>query len=385
VKILALVSAIDLAEPPRGTLFWWQLFKNLSELGVEILVAPFLGRSIESPWWRCVPNPAYRVADAAYSSIKSLQSKGFSAKAEKIYRSFHVDNFASQLLTKEWMKGIARTLNKERNIDVILALSIPIKPLEGVFKQIRHNHGRKIIYIEIDMPEVLPEYNTFGYSYFTNADLSIFDGFLSNSEGTKKAVEERGATKVGALHFAIDPEIYKPYLTNKNIDILFSGAGTRGRAEWIKKMIINPASQSTLRFGVSGVWNTLLPPNVKKYGLVPFNSWLKLNCSSNITLDISRLGHRIVPGTSTYRLFELCGLGCPVVTNKREGIEKWYDPRKEVYALSEDENPLEVYETLLSDKEALNEMGENARRRTLKQHTCRHRAMELISYLRNTI
>ena len=383
MKILALVSAIDLAEPPRATLFWWQLFKNMSAIGVEVIVVPFIGRDVESPWWTCYPNPAYQTAKLAYKTIKRSKKRSANVTSKSFAEKVHADIAVGNLISGKWEKNVEKILKKEINIDIVIAFSIPIKPLERLFRLIKQR-GQTLIYYEADMPEVLPEYNTFGYSYYKKADLSMFDGFLSNSEGVAENLQSMGARNVGTLHYAVDPEFYSVQNSAKKVDVLFSGAGSTGRGDLLNKMIIGPSSQSSLHFGVSGVWKSELPKNITQFGFVPFRGWLRLNSSSHITLDVARRGHADVEGTSTYRLFELCGLGCTVVTNKRKGIEKWYEPRKEIYVLEEDENPLEVYEQLLSDKEALLRMGSLAHERTLKNHTCMHRALELTNYV-NTL
>jgi spore maturation protein CgeB len=188
---------------------------------------------------------------------------------------------------------------------------------------------------------------------------------------------------VSTLHFAIDPQIYKPYNTPKNIDILFSGgAGSRGRENMIRKMILNPAKHSELRFAVSGNWKIKLSSDIIQFGYLPFRQWLRLNCSSKINLNIIREVRSSIFGTSTYRLFELCGLGCTVITNKQEGIEKWYIPNKEILVLN-DEDPLKLYNYFISDKERLKKIGKAAREKTLRKHTCMHRAKELINYVKS--
>ncbi|MFL6038148.1 MAG: hypothetical protein ACJ74B_05900, partial [Gaiellaceae bacterium] len=58
-KILAVASATDLDFRYGCTPAWWQLWKGLYEEGVELVVAPYRGRPVESPWWRTAPNPTY--------------------------------------------------------------------------------------------------------------------------------------------------------------------------------------------------------------------------------------------------------------------------------------------------------------------------------------
>ena len=381
MKILTLVSAIDLIEPLGGTIFWWQLLKALSDLGVEIVVVPFIGKSIKSPWWECYPNPALYTSKLAHLTVKKFNQKKKIKRFVNISKKIDFDLSIGKIIQKKWMKQFDYILKKEHPIDAVMILTLPIRPMNDFFNVLKKEYGLKLIYIEADMPEVLSQYNTLGYDYYSGIDLSIFDGFLSNSEGVSKTLKQMGAKNVGVLDFAVDPKIYRPYQSEKRVDVLFSGAYSSGRENMIKNMIFDPAHQSNLRFGLSGMWIDKIPNKVHNFGFVPFHEWLQLICGSNINLNISRRGHANVYGTSTYRLFELCSLGCSVVTNKLKGIEKWYVPGKEVIVLSENEDPLKVYNYLLSDKENLAEIGILARERTLKNHTCLHRAKQLMNYV----
>ena len=58
-KILAVASAVDLDFRYGCTPAWWQLWKGLYEAGADLIVTPYRGRAVESPWWRTAPNPAY--------------------------------------------------------------------------------------------------------------------------------------------------------------------------------------------------------------------------------------------------------------------------------------------------------------------------------------
>jgi hypothetical protein len=63
-KILAVASAIDLDFRYGCTPAWWQLWKGLYEVGVDLVVTPYRGRPVESPWWRVASNPTYREGES---------------------------------------------------------------------------------------------------------------------------------------------------------------------------------------------------------------------------------------------------------------------------------------------------------------------------------
>ena len=58
-RILAVVSAVDLDHRYGCTPAWWQLWKGLYEADVDLIVTPYRGRAVESPWWRVEENPCY--------------------------------------------------------------------------------------------------------------------------------------------------------------------------------------------------------------------------------------------------------------------------------------------------------------------------------------
>ena len=56
-KLLCIASAVDLDFRYGCTPAWWQLWKGLHEEGAELVVAPYRGRPIETPWWRAAAEP----------------------------------------------------------------------------------------------------------------------------------------------------------------------------------------------------------------------------------------------------------------------------------------------------------------------------------------
>src|SRR5829696_4573464 len=58
MKLLFVVSSLDLTQPFSATPAWWQLMKGLYEVGVDVIATPYQGPAIESLWWRAEPNPA---------------------------------------------------------------------------------------------------------------------------------------------------------------------------------------------------------------------------------------------------------------------------------------------------------------------------------------
>ena len=68
-RLLAVASAVDLDFRYGCTPAWWQLWKGLYEAGADLIVTPYRGRPVESPWWRVAPNPTYREGET-YATLR---------------------------------------------------------------------------------------------------------------------------------------------------------------------------------------------------------------------------------------------------------------------------------------------------------------------------
>ena len=72
--ILAVASAVDLDFRYGCTPAWWQLWKGLYEAGVDLVVTPYRGRPVESPWWRVAPNPTY-IEGESYQAVRNVVAR----------------------------------------------------------------------------------------------------------------------------------------------------------------------------------------------------------------------------------------------------------------------------------------------------------------------
>ena len=73
-KLLAVASAVDLDFRYGCTPAWWQLWKGMYEAGVDLVVTPYRGRPVESPWWRVAPNPTYREGES-YQKVRDVLAR----------------------------------------------------------------------------------------------------------------------------------------------------------------------------------------------------------------------------------------------------------------------------------------------------------------------
>ncbi len=380
MKLLMAVSAIDLSEKPQATKAWWFLFRALSEKGHELVVLPFLGRPVESPWWKSLDNPSRLISSILYSGwrgrSKSAHTKAFYAKHYK--RIIFLPRF---ITSRRWRESIDKAVAKEGPFDVALFFSVPLNLLSDIPAHLRERFGVPSVYYEADMPSILPAYGGIHFSYYYGADLSQFDGFLSGSEGVEETIVKMGARNVSTLHWAADPKVLSPVSTEKDTDVFFTGGTSAFREEWMDRMIGEPSGEMPDKiFAMSGLMKEHYK-NVKSLGFLGFNSWKRQICQSRICLNISRAPHASVRGTSSTRIFELASLGACIVSSPHAGLEQWFEPEKEIIILDENDHPGDVYKRLLDSRQLMLELGSRARARVLAEHTYDHRAEQLLDYL----
>jgi spore maturation protein CgeB len=116
-------------------------------------------------------------------------------------------------------------------------------------------------------------------------------------------------------------------------------------------------------------------------GDVPFNVFPRAISAARINLNVTRGAHATVPASSTCRPFELAACGAAIVSNPHEGIERWFEPGRELVVVSDADEAVAVYRELLADPAQAEELGRRARERILDEHTYAHRARQLLELL----
>ena len=136
-KILAVASAVDLDFRYGCTPAWWQLWKGIYEAGVDLIVTPYRGRPVESPWWRTAPNPTYREGEA-YARLRTAAAR---LKGDRYLRRAEdepgdTDRLQREVIwrvvTPRWKRHLERILERERDVDAVVVFTVPMSHLRGI-------------------------------------------------------------------------------------------------------------------------------------------------------------------------------------------------------------------------------------------------------------
>jgi glycosyltransferase involved in cell wall biosynthesis len=388
-KILAVASAVDLDFRYGCTPAWWQLWKGLHEAGCDLIVTPYRGRPVESPWWRTAPNPCYREGET-FAALRDFAARfrgdRYLRRAE--HDPGDTDRFARELIwrwvTPRWRRHLLRLLERERDVDAVVVFTVPMSHLRGIPTELRERFGVPVVYYDGDVPMSLPEFGGMdtGFNYYFGADPSEYDLVVSNSEGGLDRLRELGARRAEAIFWGADPELFQPQSVEKETDVFFYGFGDKFRQEWIQAMVGEPSRRlPEVDFLLGGEDFRGDIGRARLGGHVPFNVFARAISAARVNLNVTRRAHASVYASSTSRPFELAMAGATIVSNPHDGIERWFEPGRELVVVEDSDQAVSAYTELLEDPARAEELGRAARERALDEHTFLHRARRLLALL----
>ena len=388
-RILAVASAIDLDFRYGCTPAWWQLWKGLYEAGVDLIVTPYRGRPVESPWWRTAPNPAYLEGES-FARARDVWAR---LKGDRYLRRDESDPGDTDRVVREviwrwvtprWQRHVSRILEQEGDVDAVLVFTVPMAHLRGIPTHLRERFDVPVVFYDGDVPMSLPEFGGMdtGFNYYYGADPSEYDLVVSNSDGGLERLRELGARRAESLYWAADPELFRPLSVEKESDVFFYGYGDKFRREWMRELVGEPSRRlNDVDFALGGEDFQGDIGNARRLGVIPFNAFNRAISSSRISLNVTRRAHATIRASSTARPFELAMAGAAIVSNPVEGIETWFEPGRELLVVSDADEATRAYRELLADRAQAEELGARARERALDEHTYAHRARRLLELI----
>lgn len=387
MRILAVASAVDLDFRYGCTPAWWQLWKGLYEEGVDLIVTPYRGRPVESPWWRTAPNPAYLEGESfarARDLAARLRGDSLLRRAEESPEDGLADRMTREVIwrwvTPRWRRHLERLVERERP-DAVVVFTVPMAHLRGIPSHLRAAYDVPVVFYDGDAPMSLPEFGGMdtGFNWYHDADPSEYDLLLSNSEGALGRLRELGARRAEALFWGADPELFAPQTVEKEMDVFFYGYGDKFRREWMQALVGEPSrTLPDVDFALGGRDFQGDVGRARLVGDVPFNAFARAISAARINLCITRRAHASVEASSTSRPFELAAAGATIVSNPYAGVERWFEPGSELVVAHDADEATAAYRELLADPAQAEELGQRARERVLDEHTYRHRARRLL-------
>ena len=285
-------------------------------------------------------------------------------------------------VTPRWQRHLERILERERDVDAVIVFTVPMSHFRGIPTALRERFDVPVVYYDGDVPMSLPEFGGMdtGFNIYHGADPSEYDLVVSNSEGGLGRLLELGARRAEAVFWGADPELFAPLPVEKEHDVFFYGYGDKFRREWMERLIGEPSRRlPDLDFALGGRDFRGDVGRARLLGDIPFNALQPRDLGEPDQPErhppLARDGRGVVDG----RPFELAMAGAAIVSSPVAGIERWFEPGRELLVVSDADEAEQAYRELLADPGAREELGRRARERALDEHTYLARARRLLA------
>ena len=208
-----------------------------------------------------------------------------------------------------------------------------------------------------------------------------FDIFFSIQTGAfKKALAEAGANNHYYLPVAFDNNFDEfPVQSGTRTPISFMGAPYPNRLR-----VFETLAPYNLKIYGEG-WDSYPIPGVTAGGRRLSESEARSiyrNTEINLNLHSSMDPYTIGGDFVNPRTFELAGMGCFQLSDRRELLPPLY-AEDEVVLFGDEEELIEKIEYYMERESERKEIAGNARRRTLKHHLYEHRVVEIMNAVQN--
>ena len=365
-----------MTKPFSATPFLTQLFKALNKIGNEVILVPYSGKPVQSKWWKCYSNPNLSKSEFLEKFLK--KTKSFESNSNKL-----IPLLARKFAKPKLEKLLKKILLEEQEISAIIFIAIPLNQITGLSTSLKKQFDIPIFFYDVDLPTSLPEHGGFTFNYYPGSDLTEYDSIFVTSEGSIPRLKELGANNVQTIHIGIDPDEYKPIEIKKDIDFFFFGHGGESRKNFVNMMVTEPSKMLNYNFVLGGRNYEMELGNAKFFSSkINFTKWIEYACRSKVNLNVVHELHAKTFATSTARPFELSALGCCIVSSPYNGLEKWFDTKKEILIVNSIDECVETYNYLMDNPEQRLKMGNAARERIMNEHTSSHRAEQFIQIIK---
>lgn len=193
-----------------------------------------------------------------------------------------------------------------------------------------------------------------------------------------------GARNCHPIYNALDPETHHPELPDPamSCDLVFVGNRLPDRERRVEQFFLRAAElapEMSFILGGEGWAGKALPANVRWIGHVSTGSHNRINASARMALNINRDSMADVGFSPPTRVFEAAGAGVCLITDKWRGIEKFFEPGREILVAESAEDIV----GFLRGKSAAEAraIGDAMMVRALAEHTYAQRADEVDNIL----
>jgi spore maturation protein CgeB len=246
-------------------------------------------------------------------------------------------------------------------------------------------HGVPAFY-DIDTPVTLAALARGTCEYVSESLIARYALYLSFTGGpTLGRIERKYASpRARALYCAVDPSLYYPDPQEVRWDLGYMGTYSLDRQPALEQLMLSAArALPAARFVVAGPQypqQLSWPGNVERIEHLPPTAHRTFYNAQRFTLNITRADMVRAGFSPSVRLFEAAACGTPIISDHWDGLETLFAPDEEILVSRSSEDTVRLLGGISEVDRLL--IAERALTRVLQGHTPKHRARELMTYLK---
>ena len=218
--------------------------------------------------------------------------------------------------------------------------------------------------------------------------LHEFDGVLAFGEPIRRIYRDGfRVPRAWTFHEAADTAHFQPHENEKECDLLWIGNwGDEERTEELKEFFISPVSQlrdcKAIAYGVrypEEARSALAAAGIEYRGYLPSLAAPHVYSRSALSLHVPRRQYTNgLSGIPTIRVFEALACGATLLCSPWSDVEQLFRTGEDYVVVDSGAAMKARIGELLHDDAARRQIGANGRQTILQQHTCAHRAQQLV-------
>jgi spore maturation protein CgeB len=249
---------------------------------------------------------------------------------------------------------------------------------------VRRINDQIVAFYDIDTPVTLAKLSAGTNDYLSRELIAKYDLYLSFTGGpTLKILEKKfGSPIARALYCSFDPEIYFPEKQAIRWDFGYMGTYSDDRQPTVNRLLVEAARQApSQKFAVVGPQypkTIQWPRNVERINHLSPRDHRRFYNAQRFTLNVTRRDMIAAGYSPSVRLFEAAACGTPIISDFWRGLDELFALDDEILVANGTQDTLKY---LSMDDSERRELGSRARARVMMEHTAKHRAAEMESYL----
>jgi spore maturation protein CgeB len=303
------------------------------------------------------------------------------------HRDLPEPGFCRLVLYPSWQEVAAEASAEARDADAVLVGSY-VKEGARVVDDLAGAGVEPLFFYDIDTPVTVAALRRGGNEHLRPEQVPLFTRYLSFTGGPflHEVLEgELAAREAVPLFCSVDPERYRaaPRDPELAVDLAYMGTFAPDRQPVVERFLNAPArrlpERSFLVAGPQYPEELSWPPNVRLVSHIPPERHPAFYSSARWQLNATRADMVAAGWSPSVRLFEAGACGAAVISDAWPGIERLFEPGREILLPGSSEEVVEILRT--TREEERRAMGEALRQRILREHTAARRAEELECYL----